>query len=1179
MRHIAALRLPHSLSSAKHWFARCFRACIFLTIASTAQANTVSLQWDPVLNDSRIAGYEVAYGPTGAAYDTSLDASENGAATDSIVVAGLTAGTYDFAVRSRNTDGSQISGYSNIVTVTVEGDTGTTPPDTTPPNVSLAATPSLTEYTSPQTVTLAAVPSDDTGISQVEFFDGSARIAVDTTAPYEYAWPIVSSDNGTHTWTAKAYDIAGNVGTSAPVSLNVAIQDDTAGSLPAGLVAAYSFDETQDTLVRDISGNANDGVLIGATRTSTGKHGNALSFDGIDDSVDLKGLDIPDANGLTLSLWMNADDFDTYDARLLSKATGYQDQEHFWMLSTFSSKSVRFRLKADGSTSTLISKDGVLQTGRWHHVAATYDGQQMRIYVDGQQVASQSKTGIVDANSTVPASLGNQPQGSRAFDGLIDDVRIYRRALSTTEIQTDLQTALNESPTPDAPPVAAFKIGSATGIAPHTTSFTDTSAGQINSWSWEFGDGAGSTDQSPTHTYLEPGVYSVKLTVVGTGGSATTTATVSVAEAPPSASFSADKTSGEAPLTVLFTDTSSGTIDSWYWDFGDGSTSTAASAAYTYTIPGTYSVSLTVAGPGGESTVTENNLVTVDQPLVADFQVDAASGRAPLTVNFTDASSGAIKSYAWDFGDGSTSSQANPSHVYASPGTYDVTLVVSAQDGTTDSITKQDHIRVDDGVFTVAVESGEILVDHNWKYVQLHQDFSDPVVIVSPLSGNGGDPAVVRIDGADSSGFWIRVQQWDYLDDGHTTEIVHYLVVERGRHQLPTGSWIEAGVVDVELDSSAGVEFVPIWFEEPFSAQPVVLSTVASSYGTDAVATRMREISSSGFELRLQEQESSEQQHVFETVAYLAWEPSSGEWNGIKYEVGTTADEVTHQGTDIAYLGTFDAPPLFFADMQSTDGADTANLRWRNKSAASIEVWVDEEQSRDNETRHTTETVGYILIDSTPSSTLLHETFDSYDSGTSPLDWTSTMPNNSMVEDPDLFTAVEVGSERVFGTASTETNIHSHYTGAALSDIGGYEYRGRMLITHPDSGVGVTLFSQYPYEDVYYRLRRYAGYPSFHLAPHLPGSSLSGEIDTGVVPTANVWYEFRVRVEDSGGQTEIRAKVWSESQSEPLAWQVHAIDGTQDRLIDGTVGIWSMGQGSKYWDEVMIEGLQSSSAE
>ena len=738
MRHVAALRLPHYFSSAKPWFARYFKACFVLTIASTAQANTVSLQWDPVIDDTRVVGYEVAYGPTGAPYETSIDASADGAATDTVVIAGLTAGTYDFAVRSRNTNGSQISEYSNTVTVTIEGDNGTTPPDTNPPNVSLAAAPVSSEYTSRQTVTLSAASSDDTGISRVEFFDGSVRIAVDTTAPYEYEWPIASGDNGTHTWTAKAYDTAGNMGASEPVSFTVAVQDDTPGSLPAGLVVAYSFDETEDVLVRDISGNANDGVLVGATRTSTGKHGKALSLDGADDSVDLKRLDIPDATGLTLSLWLKADDFDTYDARLLSKATGYQDQDHYWMLSTFSNNSVRFRLKANGSTSTLISSSNVLKAGRWQHVAATYDGQQMRIYVDGQQVASKPKTGIIDANSSVPASLANQPQGSRPFDGLIDDVRIYNRALSATDIQTDQQTALNELPSLHTPPVADFTINNQAGTAPHTTSFTDKSAGQIDSWSWDFDDGAQSSDPSPTHTYEEPGDYTVTLTVTGTAGSATKTATVSVAEPPPIASFSTNKTSGTAKLNVLFTDTSEGAIDSWEWDFGDRSTGTGAVAAHTYTQPGTYSVSLTVTGLGGTSTVEKTNLVVVRPELAAEFQVDAADGRAPMTVNFTDASSGAVQSYSWDFGDGSTSSEANPSHVYASPGTYDVTLVVSAQNGTMDSVTKQDHIRVEDDIFTI--EFGETLVDHNWQYVELEQEFSEPVVIVSPLSGNGGDP-------------------------------------------------------------------------------------------------------------------------------------------------------------------------------------------------------------------------------------------------------------------------------------------------------------------------------------------------------------------------------------------------------------------------------------------------------
>ena len=95
--------------------------------------------------------------------------------------------------------------------------------------------------------------------------------------------------------------------------------------------------------------------------------------------------------------------------------------------------------------------------------------------------------------------------------------------------------------------------------------------------------------------------------------------------------------------------------------------------------------------------------------------------------------------------------------------------------------------------------------------------------------------------------------------------------------------------------------------------------------------------------------------------------------------------------------------------------------------------------------------------------------------------------------------------------------------------------------------------------------------PAFHLASH--GTSVSGDKETGVVPVANVWYRFRIQVEDTNIRTEIRAKVWPESDSEPADWQVEAYDVSPTRLTAGTIGLWSMGSGNKYWDNLAVASL------
>ena len=197
------------------------------------------------------------------------------------------------------------------------------------------------------------------------------------------------------------------------------------------------------------------------------------------------------------------------------------------------------------------------------------------------------------------------------------------------------------------------------------------------------------------------------------------------------------------------------------------------------------------------------------------------------------------------------------------------------------------------------------------------------------------------------------------------------------------------------------------------------------------------------------------------------------------------------------------------------------------------------------------------------------EGFEAYATGENPMDWLDTAAKNSMKEDDSLFKIFDLGGEKAFGTTSTRTNIHSHYFGTDTVTDSGYEYTGRMMMTASTGGIGVTFFSQYPDKDAYYRLRRYSN-KSFHIAPHPDGTIISGDTDTGVVPAPNKWYRFRVQVEDTGGRTDIRAKVWPDGTSEPVAWQVNAYDDSATRLTEGTIGVWSYSSGSKYWDDLAV---------
>ncbi|MDL1964173.1 MAG: fibronectin type III domain-containing protein [Deltaproteobacteria bacterium] len=258
------------------------------------------------------------------------------------------------------------------------------------------------------------------------------------------------------------------------------------------------------------------------------------------------------------------------------------------------------------------------------------------------------------------------------------------------------------------------------------------------------------------------------------------------------------------------------------------------------------------------------------------------------------------------------------------------------------------------------VEIGEVGVDHNWKWVEFNDTFIDPVVVANPLSYNGGDPAVLRIRNVDSRGFDIRVQKWDYLNGTHTTENASYIVMERGSYILEDGTKVEAGKFDI--NATGAFSFGWVDFSETFNQVPVVTSTVSSFNEEDAVCSRLKNIDTTGFDFCMQEQQLNRQIHTTETISYIAWEPSSGTVGNLTFEVDKTDDIIRHNWQTIVYNKTFMATPVFLADMQTTDGKDTANLRWQNKDFYGIDIKITEEQSRDSEMKHTTEVVGYMVF-------------------------------------------------------------------------------------------------------------------------------------------------------------------------------------------------------------------------
>ena len=236
-------------------------------------------------------------------------------------------------------------------------------------------------------------------------------------------------------------------------------------------------------------------------------------------------------------------------------------------------------------------------------------------------------------------------------------------------------------------PISNFGANITSGVKPLTVQFTDQTIGTATSWLWNFGDGNTSVLQSPSHTYLAKGVYTVSLTSTGPAGSTTETKSnyITVYD-PTNANFTASMTSGIAPFQANFTNTSSGDYSMSNWSFGDGSTSTLNNPSHTYSTVGIYTVSLTVSGLGSSDTETKTGYISVYQPVSASFIASPTSGNSPLLVNFTNTSTGDFSSILWSFGDGSTSSETNPTHSYLSIGTYTVSLTVSGNGGVDEEV-------------------------------------------------------------------------------------------------------------------------------------------------------------------------------------------------------------------------------------------------------------------------------------------------------------------------------------------------------------------------------------------------------------------------------------------------------------------------------------------------------------
>ena len=404
----------------------------------------------------------------------------------------------------------------------------------------------------------------------------------------------------------------------------------------SGLVAAYGFEEPSGTGVTDTSSQANAGTLTGATRTTAGRYGGALSFSGAGDWVttpDANSLDLSTA--MTLEAWVNPSATGGWRTAVIKEGTGGLSYGLYANSST-NRPSAHVHI---GSSELDTRGTAQLPLNTWSHVAATYNGANLLLYVNGTLVATRPTTGALAVGSGPLRIGGNSFAADEFFAGLIDEVRVYNRALTAGEIQVDMGSPIVSSDA--SPPTAPSGLTATGGIGQASLSWTaaadDVGVAKYNvhrSATSGFTPSAANRVGQPTGTSyvdtgLAPGTWFYKVTAQDAAGnvgpaSAQASATATADTTPPTVSLTAPAAGATVVGTVHLTANAADNVAVASVQFkvdGNNVGSPDTSAPYdvtwdTLTATNTTHTITAVASDGSNQTTSASRTVTVNNPPV-----------------------------------------------------------------------------------------------------------------------------------------------------------------------------------------------------------------------------------------------------------------------------------------------------------------------------------------------------------------------------------------------------------------------------------------------------------------------------------------------------------------------------------------------------------------------------------
>ncbi len=253
-------------------------------------------------------------------------------------------------------------------------------------------------------------------------------------------------------------------------------------------------------------------------------------------------------------------------------------------------------------------------------------------------------------------------------------------------------------------------------------------------------------------------------------------------------------------------------------------------------------------------------------------------------------------------------------------------------------------------------ESGTVLVDDVWKSVAFQNTYQNPVVVAGMPSREDSAQALSHIRNITTSGFEIRVDEWDCLDGIHGQEEIHYVVMEAGSHELLNGSMVQAGI-DQHIDQWWNVIEFPRSMTKTFS----IFGSRVTENAEYSMALRFDNGNTNANQTRMRFQRFENNAHVNEKASWIAIE--KGSFNGLNpYEVNATEKDVTHEWFDIELSRDFGQNPVFISHMTSFYGNDKASSRYADSSGTVIRVMTEEEPCSDEEISHTAEEVQYMVF-------------------------------------------------------------------------------------------------------------------------------------------------------------------------------------------------------------------------